>query len=275
MYDAIGFTRRRSGARRLLAQLVAHLFAAQAAIVGFHGVEMLHAQDDSTGTVRVAARWSTGSVSFQLGATHLGLGDLNESLARNGRPEFRTSIPTIGVSGHMRFGRVILGASSETMLPDRRSSQGWVNKLSFGSATIDAGFAVVDAPRVLVYPQVSLGIRRTSLHLERSGDFAYEDGVSDPARGVSMSSFAGLMQFGLVAEAHLSTRHIGEFSIGLRAGIGSVSGSPLTLAGESRVYGAPREGSGRYLRLSVGKPVRRKREALNSLLSGAWSLLGS
>jgi len=228
---------------------------------------------DSVMVKRDTPRWTTGSITVQSGGARLGLGELNATLTANGRPAFSTNVATFGLSGYARFGRLVLGGSSETALPQRRSSAGWRSTVSFGSAMLDAGYAIVDVPRLLVYPQVSLGLRQTSLRLERSGNFSYDDGVNDPARGVAMSSLGVLSGLGVVAEMRLATRLTGAFAIGLRAGLVQPLGGAATLAGESNVTGTPREGTGRYLRLSIAKPIGKRRDTLGALSTAMLSLL--
>jgi hypothetical protein len=230
-------------------------------------------QPDSIMVERVTPRWSTGSLNVQIGTARLGLAELNESMQSNGRPAFSTKVATIGVSGYTRFGRIVLGVGGESALPQREMSAGWISKISFGSAMVDAGIAAIDRPGLLVYPQVSLGLRKTSLRMERSGDFTYDEGVQDPARGVALSSRSALAGFGLVAEGHWTTRRTGSFSVGARAGVVQPFGGPGTSAGESSVTGTPREASGRYLRLSIGKPIGKKRDMMSGLSTALLSII--
>ena len=97
--------------------------------------------------------------------------------------------------------------------------------------------------------------------------------MQDPARGVSLSSRSALAGAGIVVESYLHSRITGDISIGLRAGVMQPLGQPATSAGESAVVGTPRESSGRYLRLSIGKPIGKRRDALNALSTALLSLL--
>jgi hypothetical protein len=228
---------------------------------------------DSMMVERVTPRWTTGSINVQLGAAQLGLNDLNKSLTTNGRPAFSTAVATVGVSGNARFGKLFVGAGGESALPQRQLSSGWVNKISFGSAMLDAGVVLIDRPHLAVYPQLSIGIRKTSLHMERVGDFTYDSGIEDPARGMALSSRSALSGFGIVAESRFVTQRTGAFSIGLRAGVVQPWGQPATSAGESRVTDAPRESAGRYLRLSIGKPIGKRRDAVSALSTALLSII--
>lgn len=228
---------------------------------------------DSMLVERITPRWSIGSVSFHAGTAHLGLGELNGTLTANARPAFSTDVATVGVSAYARFGRLLLGGSGETALPQRESSPGWRNKISFGSASLDAGIALVERPRLLIASQVSFGIRTTTLRMEQRGDFTYTDGVIDPARGLELSSVSALAGAGMMAELRLSTRSTGVFSIGLRAGFSRPLGSPAARAGESAVSGAPHESAGHFLRLSINKPIGKRREIMSTLSTAMLSLL--
>ncbi len=228
---------------------------------------------DSMMVARVTPRWTTGSISFQLGSAHLGLSELNGTLAANDRPAFSSDVATLGLSAYARFGRLTIGGTGESALPQRAASPGWRNRIAFASATLDAGVALIDRPRLLVQTQLSFGVRKTSLHLEQSDDFQYDDGVRDPARGVELSSLSALGGVGLVAELRFATRTTGAFAIGLRAGVSRPLGHPATLAGERTVTGAPRESAGSYLRLSIGKPIARRREIMSALSTAMLSII--
>lgn len=228
---------------------------------------------DSVVVPRYIPRWSVGAVSVQLGTAHLGLDELNTMLAAHERPAFSTDAATFGVSAYARFDRFIIGGSGETALPQRATQGGWKNRISFGSAMLDAGIALVDRPRLFVQSLASIGVRRSSLRMEQRDDVAYDDVLRDPARGSSLSSTSALAGIGMAAELRLATRATGAFSIGVRAGISRPFGSPATRAGENSVSDAPRESSGRYLRLSIGKPIGRKRDAVRALSTALLSIV--
>lgn len=228
---------------------------------------------DSIMVERVTPRWTVGSIDFQLGTAHLGLDELNGTLTGASRPAFSTDVATVGLAAYARFGRFMLGGTGETALPQSSSALGWRNKVSFGSASLDAGVALLDRPRFLLHTQLSIGIRTTTLRMEQRGDFTYNDGVRDPARGLELSSVSGLAGAGLMAELRFSTRTTGDFAIGLRAGVTRPLGSPAAWAGESTVTGAPQESTGRYVRLSIGKPIGRRREIVSALSTAMLSLL--
>lgn len=258
--------------------MITHRFLASSALVVHMIGGLSHVasgQDNPNGALveKPTPHWTTGSISVQFGAAGLGLTELNGSLTANGRPAFSTSVATIGVSGYARFGRFLIGGGGESALPQRETATGWVSKISFGSAMVDAGYVMISRSRLTVYPQLSIGIRATSLKVQRTGDFTFDDGVRDPARGVEMSSLGALAGVGIVAETHIATERTGDFSIGIRAGMSKPLGAPGTLAGESVVSGTPREGSGWQLRLTVGKPIGKRREVVNALSTAVLSIL--
>lgn len=226
----------------------------------------LSAQDrvDTVLVKRGTPSWSIGSIEIQLGVTRLGLDELNTLLAANGRPVFPKDAGSISISSHARFGRLMIGGSGEAAA-QRKLSPGWVNRIWLGSAMIDGGVALIDLPNLLVYPVASLGIRRTSLHMEQSGDLSYVDAVQNPGRGVSLTSLIAVAGIGLVTEFHFNTRPTGDFSIGVRAGYMAPLGGASTSAGESSVSGAPKEKGGQFLRLSVGKPIGKRSSAVGIL----------
>lgn len=230
---------------------------------------------DSVMVARVTPRWSTGSVRVQLGAAHLGLDALNASLVANGRPAFSRDVATFGISASARFGRLVVGGSGESGLPQRTTTPDWLNRVAFGSATADLGVAVLESPRFSVQPQLSFGLRRTRLSMERRGDFPYDDGIREPGRSVSMSTTSAMAGVGLLAELRLTARNVGEFSLGVRAGIARPLGTPAASAGSSTVTDAPRESTGRYLRLTLGKPLGRRRDVVGALSTSLLSIVTS
>lgn len=233
------------------------------------------AQDvtDSVLVARVTPRWSLGEVSFQVGTAHLGLSAFNDVLTANGRPAFATDAATFAVSGYARLGRLIVGGSGESALPQRKAAAGWNNRVTFGSATLDAGVALLDRSRVHVQSFASFGLRTTSLRMEQRGDFAFNDGVRNPARNLELSSINALAGAGIAAEVRFATARTGAFAVGVRTGFARPLGGPAMRAGESSVSGAPRETTGRYLRLSISKPVGRRREVTSALSTAVLSLL--
>jgi|GEM_PF-5272922 len=209
--------------------------------------------------------WSTGALSVQFGVDRLGLTELNKTMTANGRPAFASEAGTVGISGYARFGRVLIGGTGETAIPQRELAAGFINKIWYGSAAIDAGYALFNLPMLMVAPQASFGMKHSVLQMERGGDFTFDHGVNDPARGLRMSSWRAMAGYGIVSELRLRTRATGDFSIGLRGGYSTPVGGAHTAAGESAVSGAPSEESGSYLRLSIGKPIGKRRNALSVL----------
>lgn len=254
-------------------RFIVPLTALAVTLAGQAGVVNGQERTDSVMVERITPRWTTGFISTQLGTANLGLSELNGTLAANGRPTFSRDVVTIGVSASVRFGRFMMGGTGESALPQRATSRGWVNTVSFGSALLDAGYALVERPRFTLQPQISFGIRKTSLRIQQQGDFPYEDGVREPARGLAVSSFSALAAAGVAAELRFSTRTAGDFAVGLRAGFARPLGAPAAWAGESSVTGAPRESAGRYLRLSIAKPIGRRRDIMGAFSTAALSIL--
>jgi hypothetical protein len=211
--------------------------------------------------------WSTGSLRVEFGSDRLGVTDLNRTMAANGRPEFGTTLGTIGLSGYARYGRALVGGTGETALPQRNVESGWINKLWYGAATGDLGVVAVETSRFIVYPQVSLGVRHRVLQLEQAGDFSYDDGVAGPARSVRMSTWRALAGYGVVAEWRTNSRLTGPISLGARAGYSTPMGGGHTVSGESTVNRVPGEGAGGYVRFAIGKPIGRRGSAASVLSS--------
>ena len=230
------------------------------------------AERDSMVPVRRAS-WSTGAAYLRFGTTQLGLGALNDVLARNSRPSFSDGTSMIGFSAHARRGRLLLGATGETSLPHRRVDNGWMSELSAGMATLDAGIAIYERGATMLATTGSLGIRHTRLRLEAEGDFSYDEGVSNPARGVTMSSRSGVAQGGLLLEQRVRAPKLGAIAVSAQFGVSAPFGGASTFAGESRVAGTPTQEAGTYLRVAIGKPLRQRGEALNAVWAALLSMV--
>lgn len=217
--------------------------------------------------------WSIGSAGLRFGTTQLGLDGLNAVLTRNGRPSFTNGASMMGVSAYARRGRLLLGATGETSLPNKHVDNGWMTQLSAGIATLDAGFAVYERGATMIATTASLGIRRTGLRFESRGDFSYDEGVSNPARGVMLSSRSGVAQGGVVVEQRLRAPRIGALAVSAQFGISAPFGGASTFAGESRVMGTPTPQSGTYVRIAMGKPLRQRGEALNAVWAALLSMV--
>lgn len=231
------------------------------------------AQESRGMAVDSAPQWTVGATQFRGGSMDLGLERLNADLSRNGRPTFSSSIPSVGVSTYARHGRMLVGASVEGTLSRRGVQDGWVTKLSASAATLDAGMALIDASRFFVYSMASLGLRSTSLHFEHRGDFTYDDGLGDPARGVDLSSRGGIAQLGVSAEWRFDTRIAGRFALAVQMGTTQPLGSPSTSAGENRVSQTPNPTSGRYIRIAFNKPLARRARAFDTAGAALLSML--
>lgn len=217
--------------------------------------------------------WRLGAAYLRFGTTQLGLSAINDVLTRNGRPSFAEGAPMIGFSAHARMGRLLLGATGETSISPRRSDNAWMTQLSAGIATLDAGVAVYERGATMIATTASLGIRRTGLRFESRGDFSYDDGVSNPARGVMLSSRSGVAQTGLLVEQRMRAPRIGALSLSAQLGISVPFGGASTFAGESRVVGSPAPASGTYVRVAVGKPLGKRGEALNAVWAALISMV--
>lgn len=222
---------------------------------------------------RDTARWTTGATQLRIGSARLGLDRLNEGLAQNHRPTFSNTLRTFGLSTYARRGRLIAGASVEGSLPHRTADESWTTKLSANMATLDGGYVVLDRSRFMVSTSVSLGLRTTSLHFERRGDFSYDDGLEDPARGVDLLSRSGVTQVGLSVERQFDAHWPGTFALVVQTGMMRPFGGAATFAGESHVARTPAQDGGSYLRIAFAKPIAHRGRALDTVVAALASSL--
>jgi hypothetical protein len=232
-----------------------------------------HGQTAASEAPKDTARWTIGAAQFRAGSMQLGLDRLNDGLAANNRPTFSNTVPTFGIATYARRGRWLAGASIDGSLPHRSTDVEWTTKLSARTATLDGGYVLLDRSRVMVSTNVSLGVRSTSLYFQRRGDFTYDDGLEDPARGVDLTSRSGVVQIGMSAERRFTARWVGVFSVGGQAGAMRTLGAPVTFAGESHVRGTPAQNGGAYMRVVFAKPIARGARAANTASAALLSML--
>lgn len=219
------------------------------------------------------ARWTVGAALVRVGSVQLGLNQLNASLAANGRPTFVNAVPTLGISTYARRGRLIAGASIDGSLPHRAADASWTTKLLVNTATLDGGVVLLESSRATITGVASLGVRSTSLHFERRGDFTYSDGLVDPARGVDLMSKSGMAEVGLNVERRFVSRWPGMFSLVAQTGVTRPFGAAVTFAGENHVRETPGEGAGLFARIGFAKPLGNRGRALDTASGALLAML--
>lgn len=217
-------------------------------------------------------KWAIGSVQFRAGTMQLGLASLNADLVRNGRPTFATTVSSFGMGGYMRGGRFIIGTTTEMIFPQLRESADVRTHLSGNSTTLDAGFAIVDRRKTLIYPVASVGLRQTKLRIDQDAAFDYGDGLRDPWRSLEISSYSGVAGLGIAAEQRTTVIRGWPLSVGVQAGIDRPFGGGVAYSGDHAVTGVPRQRSGRYLRLTFGTPIHRRAEAFSAMSGSIMGL---
>lgn len=219
------------------------------------------------------ARWTIGATQVRAGTMQLGLDELNAGLAANQRPTFANTAQTFGIATYARRGRWMAGASIDGSLPHRATDLEWTTKLVVRTATLDGGYVLLDQSPTTISATASLGVRSTALHFERRGDFAYDDGLADPARGMDLTSRAGIAEMGVSVERRFNARWVGVFALGGQAGAMRALGAPATFAGENHVRGTPRQGGGGYVRVVFAKPIARGARAANTASAALLAML--
>jgi predicted MFS family arabinose efflux permease len=104
-------------------RIISSLFVLTA-LVSFAPITEAQTKTDTIYVTQVTPSWSIGAVSVQFGAARLGLSDLNAAMIANGRPAVASELASLGLTGHARFGRFILGGTGEAA-NQRRIASGW------------------------------------------------------------------------------------------------------------------------------------------------------
>lgn len=199
--------------------------------------------------------WDSGSVALRVGTAHLGISELNQLMARNGRGSLPSDVATIGFTAHRRLGRFVLAGEADWALPRSRSDNGMRSALSQQSFSVGVGLVIVEVGGISIFPVGSVGLRRAALSMQEIGDFTFDEGLANPGRGVEMSSLGGIARTGLTAERRFAFGRTGPFSISVEGGVARPFGGTWTTAGENRVTAVPGEKSGSFFRLGIGRPL--------------------
>jgi hypothetical protein len=243
-------------------------------VLGLEPIDGLAAQaTPAAASNDTTPRWMAGATYVRVGTSTLGLDALNADLARSGRPTFSNAVLMLGISTHARLGRLLYGASIEQSIPRHALDAEWAMKLTAGGASLDAGLALMESSNTLVSSTISLGMRSTSLHFERPSDFTYPEGLEDPARSLDLVSRTGVAVLGVAVERHFQTRRTGTFTLAAEVGMTRPLGAPSTFAGDSHIAQTPKQTSGRYLRIGIGKPLTRRRNALRTVGAAVASMI--
>lgn len=211
--------------------------------------------------VPARARFSIGSAQTIAGFVRMSSPDLDARLRAAGLPDAARTAGTVGFGADVRGGRLLFGASWQSMLTRNRTDVAYRTRMSGNYALFDVGVAALRTSRLSIYPIAGVGATRLSLSVKERGDFTFDDGLERPGRELSMSGSSGLVHAGVLAERRFVRRGGSEYALSVRAGVTRSMGAQAWQSDESHVRNGPSGIRGTYVRISFSKPLQSRRDA--------------
>lgn len=212
-----------------------------------------------------------GSSAIAFGVQGMEVGALNSALRANGFPTMRSTSVVAGLATSIRIARWELSFSGGQILGGREESSAWRTELSGQALLVGAGFALIDAGRWRVIPNVGVGLTRVGFHVEEKRGGTVDSTLTDPLRGTDLSGQTWIWHSGVGVEYKLGRWTGQKVGLGLRVGYAKLLGETDWRADGNALSAGPRAGvEGAYARLgfSFGLPRRR-----DGILTAVASLL--
>lgn len=151
------------------------------------------------------------------------LSDLGDRLNAQGYEEVPNTLALIGGEAHGIFeSGFVIGARGAALLgPDRDGPGNRSTSFSGGFGLVDAGYAFVRTPNLLLMLTAGLGGYGYRLEIGGPGSTTFDDALDDPRLSTSLST-GGLLGSltvgfdGRIPMGRMERRHTGYFSVGVR-----------------------------------------------------------
>lgn len=216
------------------------------------------------------APFTFGSARAIGGMTSIDVDEVNARLSAAGLPRVAKNLATIGLGSDIRVGRLMLGGGWQTMLGRDMESPTYKSRLFGNVALLDASWLVVKWSGTSVYPLAGIGASRTSIAIDRLSDFAFDDGLAHPDRGLQMNGTALLYHLGMGVERQVMVAR--PLSLTARAGMMRNMGQQRWSAEQQHVTEGPRQYRGGYAQIGIATPLGKRRDALVPMASAAFRL---
>jgi hypothetical protein len=219
---------------------------------------------------RPAAR-RAGAGYLTIGGVGMPLGTLDARLRAGGLPGVTSGAATFGSGAYAVVGRALLGASGHALAASRTERDGWATRVRGGYGLLDVGVTAIATSRSLVAVLAGAGASRITTKVRPLAGGGFDSTVGAPGRALELSSHTALLHVGLMADHALRRSRGGTMLVGVRAGyVGRTGGSRWTADEASLSDGPAVAPGGAYVRLTLGAPLGRPRDAalpaLGSLL---------
>ncbi|RMF62494.1 MAG: hypothetical protein D6743_12075 [Calditrichaeota bacterium] len=175
----------------------------------------------STSEATPEERSRGGSGYFMVGGHQLRLSALNAALSRHGYPTFSQGFVSLGGGGYGFFNRLMVGGEGHGLLsPDGSRRRGdFKTSLTAGYGFFDLGYLIVADGPMRVYPVFGFGGGGLSLKIRPTESLTFDDVLSDPRRGATLSTGGLLLNLGFGAEYAFYTGEDGAYRRGLVVGL--------------------------------------------------------
>jgi hypothetical protein len=215
---------------------------------------------DTAAPGQAARRVGAGYVT--LGGVGLPLGTLDARLRARGLPGVTSGATTFGSGAYTVVGRALLGASGHALAASRGERNGWSTRVRGGYGLADVGVTALASRRSLVGVVVGAGASRITTKVRPLAGGGFDSTVRIPGRALELSSHTALVHVGVLADHAVRWGRGGSVLVGARAGyVGRAGRSRWTADEASLTGGPPAAPGGAYVRLAVGAPLGRTRDA--------------
>ncbi|TAL34027.1 MAG: hypothetical protein EPN93_12605 [Spirochaetes bacterium] len=147
-----------------------------------------------------------------------GRDSLNDRLAANGYPGVRPAYAASGGGIRIGMDRFILGMEGYGFSGRPRQSATHTVTAAGGFATLNIGYAALVTGNFRLYPLLGLGAGGTVLTIEERGTPTFDEIMTDPGRGVTVTTGGPLVNASLQAEYFIRLINRGGIVIGVQAG---------------------------------------------------------
>ena len=220
------------------------------------GAQLFGPPDTTTGPPK-------GSTSIVFGVQSLDVDAFNAVLRANGFPTMNETVVVSGLTSSIRLGRWDLSFSGGAILGGRHEATTWRTELSGQALMVGADFALIDAGRWRVVPNVGVGLTRIGFHVEQRRGGTVDSALADPLRGTDLSGQTGIWHAGLGVDYKLGRFTGQKVGLGLRVGYARHFGDTDWRADLNDLSSGPRAGvGGPYARLGFSFALPKRRDAI-------------
>ena len=219
------------------------------------------AQSKKSAADTVTPRFTTGSTHVIAGFARFEFADLDARVAAAGLPNVARSAATVGLGTDVRAGRLLFGASFQSLITQDHSNTAYRTRLGGSFTLFDAGATLVDRGGWAVTPVLGLGLTSLNVSLREIGDFTFDEALARPSRELGMSGLGGVTHAGLLIERRFH-RGDAEYALAIRGGMTRSFGSQAWTSDASKVDDGPSGMRGAYVRIMFSRPMKARRDAV-------------